>query len=323
MIHWRLALLAIAGCSFSSPSLSADAGEWLQRIYRAGERHSYAGTFVYQQGGRTETSRIIHVVDGGQVRERLEALDGPPREIVRDGDEIRCYSPATMTLRVERGGAGPGFPERVLGQPQELAEHYRISKAGTERIAGHDCQVIVLEPRDSLRYGHKLWADIATGLLVKAQTLNERNEVVDQFQFTELSMGPHVDRSLLATRMSGEGHGWRVERVDIAPGSLSAQGWTLRALPPGYRKYADLKRVLPGNAPVSHVVLSDGLAAVSIFVEPIGGRGVPLQPGMSRQGPFNVFVRKVDDFAVTVVGEAPAESVRAIAQAVEYRRPPH
>lgn len=320
---WRLAIPAIIGFLPTGPSLAADATDWLQRIYAAGERQSYIGTLVYQQGGRTETSKIIHVVDAGGVQERLEVLDGEPREIIRTDDEVRCYTPSTMTVRVEKRVARPGFPERVLGSPKELAEHYRIRKGGTERIAGHECQVIVLEPKDDLRYGHRLCAEIGSGLLLKAQTLGDRREVIDQFQFADLDIGGRVDHSLLATRVAHGNKPWRVERVEIARGSLAAQGWMLKDLPPGYRLYADLKRVQSGNAEINHVVLSDGLAAVSVFVEPLARRNPPLQLGTSRQGAINIFVRKVGDFAVTAVGEAPAESVRAIAQAVEHRKPSH
>jgi len=44
------------------------------------------------------------------------------------------------------------------------------------------------------------------------------------------------------------------------------------------------------------------------------------QPGLVRQGPVNVYMRPVGSYWVTVVGEAPAESVKYIADAVEYRK---
>jgi sigma-E factor negative regulatory protein RseB len=313
-----------AGSAVCGPAARAqsnpDAVNWLRKIYTATDRLSYTGTFVYQQGEQVETSRLTRLVDATGVHERLEALDGTPREIVRVNEEVQCYIPSTMTLKVDRQLETRPFPA-MRADVSDIPEHYDVRPGGSERIAGYDCQAIVLEPKDKFRYGHKLWADANTGMLLKARTLNERGEVVEQFAFTELRIGGKIDRDKVRSKFAGKGRDWRVEHSGIVEANLASLGWALRALPPGYKKVTEVKRSVGAARDVGQIVVSDGLAAVSVFIEPAASRTEPVQLGLARQGAVNVYVRRIEDHVVTVVGEVPAESVRQIAHNVEYRRP--
>jgi sigma-E factor negative regulatory protein RseB len=319
-----LAAALAAGSAITVPQASAqqgvDAAGWLKKIYAATEKLSYTGTFVYQQGEHSETSRLTRIVDASGVHERLEILDGTPREVIRFNEEVMCYIPSTMTVKIDRQMQTGPFPA-MRADVGDFAEHYHIRKAETERIAGYDCQAIVLEPKDNLRYGHKLWADVTTGMLVKAKTFNEKHEVLEQFSFTELQIGGRIDRERVKSRFAGKGRDWRVERSGIVETNLASLGWVLTSLPPGYRKITELKRSVGATPDVGQIVVSDGLAAVSVFIEPLGARAGQAQLGLARHGALNVYTRKLENHLVTVVGEVPAESVRQIAHNVEYRRP--
>ena len=294
--------------------------QWLQRIYTATQTLSYTGTFVYHQGQQVETSRITHVMEASGLRERLEALDGVPREIIRTRDEVVCYLPESMRVKIDRQPVQRAFPSILPAEIKELSENYSITRGEIERVGGYHCQVIALEPRDRMRYGHRLWADVNTGMLLKAKTLNEKNEIVEQFAFTQLKIGGSIGRDQLRSRFSRESRGWHVEDSAATNANLAEAGWSIRTRPPGFRTVTELVRTLGGTSGVGHIVLSDGLAAVSVFIEPAGGRQSISQPGLVRQGATNVYVRPVGDHWITVVGEAPAESVRYIADAVEYRK---
>ena len=297
-----------------------DAVEWLERIYSASERLSYLGTFVYQHDEEVETSRITRVVDASGVRERLEALDGTPREIIRVNDELKCYLPATMTVKVERGGGAKPFPFR-RADVTVIGERYDVRKGGMERIAGRDCQAIILVPNDNLRYGHKLCADVESGLLVAAKAFDGRGKMVERFSFTQLSIGEPIDRELLRPRYASERSGWRIEDHAAAAVELEELGWSISELPPGFRRVTTLRRDLGGGRAVGHIVVSDGWAAVSVFIEPLALRAQLPQLGLSRQGAVNVFSRKLDEHLVTAVGEVPGESVRLIAGAIARPAP--
>ena len=298
-----------------------EALQWLQRIYSATDSLSYTGTFVYQHGDHVETSRITRIVDGTGVHERVETLDGPQREIVRNNEEVKCYLPKLEKVKIDSQRETKPFPAMRGDQLKDITEQYEIRKGEVQRIAGYDCQALILNPKDNLRYGHKLWADVATGMLVKAKTFNDKRELVEQFVFTQLQIGGRIDKELVKSRFADEGRNWRVEKSGMTAVDLTKEGWSLKELPPGYKKIAELRRNLGETPNVGHLVLSDGLAAVSIFIEGQGAKPGQTYFGPSRQGVLNIYTRKIDTHLITVVGEVPAESVRNIANSVEYRPP--
>jgi sigma-E factor negative regulatory protein RseB len=312
------ALLLWTAAGLAQAQGTPDALDWLRKIYLATEKLSYSGTFVYQQGTRSETSRITRRADSSGGTERLEVLDGLPREVVRTRDEIRCYLPDSQTIKVDRRRDQRGFPALLPAQVSGLAEHYLITVGETARIAGFDCQAIVLAPRDELRYGYKLWADTQSGMLLKARAFDRAGVVVEEFTFTQLEIG-NVSRERLRPRQASRS--WRVEQSAVSPANLAEAGWDVRPELPGFHKVAEIRRMLRDAKPVSQVVYSDGLAAVSVFIEPMAGRSEPARFGLVTMGAVNVYTREVANHLVTVVGEAPAASVQRVGNRVEFRRP--
>lgn len=300
------------------PPPGADPMAMLRRITQATEKLSYEGTFVYQQGDRTETSRITRLGGPGGDIERVEVLDGMPREIIRTRDTVRCYIPESQTIKVERRTDTRAFPGLLPEQITELSRNYTISRGEPARIAGYDCDSVVLTPKDDLRYGYKLWADVNTGMLLKARTLNRKGETVEQFTFTQLAIGP-VSRDRVKPKAQAKN--WRVEDAAVAPANLSQAGWSVGADLPGYRKVVEVTRRFGEARPVSQMVYSDGLSSLSVFIEPLAGRPESVRPGPSSLGAFNIYTREVANHVVTVVGEAPATSVQRIANTVAFKRP--
>jgi sigma-E factor negative regulatory protein RseB len=296
----------------------ADAMALLRRIYQATEKLSYSGTFVYQQGNRSETSHIDRIAGPAGDVERVEVLDGMPREIVRTRDTVRCYLPESHTVKVERRIDQRAFPGMLPEQISELARNYSISRGERLRIAGYDCEAVVLTPKDDLRYGYKLWADVNSGMLLKARTFNRKGDVVEQFTFAQLTIG-NVPRERVRTKNAAQN--WRVEDAAVTPADLSRAGWTLGTELPGFRKVTEVTRKLGEARPVGQMVYSDGMVAVSVFIEPLAGRAEAVRPGLSSLGAFHIYTREVANHVVTVVGEAPAASVQRMANQVEYRRP--
>jgi sigma-E factor negative regulatory protein RseB len=307
-------VLAAGGAQAQSP----EALGWLRKMHDATHKLSYRGTFVYQNAGRSETSRITRLVDAGGDIEKLEVMDGVPREIVRTRDTVRCYLPGSRLVKVEKRveGGERGFPALLPERITALARHYDISLGETRRIAGYDCQAVVLSPRDNLRYGYKLYADVNTGMLLRAVTLDAAGEQIEQFSFTQLALGG-VTRDMVRTRHASRE--WRVEDAAAAPARLA--GWSLSSELPGFHKVVELKRRMGESRSAGQVVYSDGLAAVSVFIESLEGRSDPVRPGLASMGAIHIYTREVANHVVTVVGEAPAASVQRIANAVEYRRP--
>jgi sigma-E factor negative regulatory protein RseB len=304
---------AATGLAVAQPR---EAQDWLRKIQDATQKLSYSGTFVYQHGGRSETSRITRYVDGaGSEVEKLEVMDGVPRELIRTRDTVKCYLPESKVVKIERRTGEREFPGLLPEKIHALARHYDISLGETRRVAGFECRSVVLTPRDNLRYGYRLYADVHSGMLLKAVTFDSAGQDVEQFMFTQLALG-NVRPDMVRTRHAAKS--WRVEEAGAAPAHLA--GWGLTAELPGFQKVIELKRKLGESRPVGQVVYSDGLAAVSVFIEPLEGRR-DTRTGLASMGAINIYTREVANHMVTVVGEAPALSVQRIADAVEYRRP--
>lgn len=313
-------LLLFAGVAQAGPQ-PLDGARWLEKVYNATQKLSYSGTFVYRQGEHSETSRITRLVDANGDIEKLEALDGVQREVVRKGDEVRCYLPESMTVKVDRRTDRRSFPAMLPAQISSIGEHYTITKGETARIAGFECQAIVLTPKDALRYGYKLWADMRTGMLLKARIFNDKGGAVEEFTFTQLRVGGNIDRRRLEPTLPARGKEWHIEHAAVFPVKLAESGWVVKPDLPGFHKVIEVRRMLRESQQVGQVVYSDGLAAVSVFIEPIGGRREPVQTGLSSMGGINIYTREVSNHVVTVVGEVPATSVQRIINSVEYRRP--
>jgi sigma-E factor negative regulatory protein RseB len=290
----------------------------LQRIANAAHELNFSGTVVYQHGPYMEASRIHHYVEAHTEYQRLETLDGPKREVVCTDNEVLTYFLDSRILRIEKRVLSGTFPALLPEQLDAIAENYVLRQGNPLRIAGFDAVSLTLEPRDGLRYGHKLWADAVTGLLLKARTLDEQKQIVEQVMFTQLKIGG-VNRDAVRPSIRTTFPPWRLDRFDNNPLQQLESRWGVRSWPPGFRKVNELQRSrdgVPGS--VIHLVYSDGLAAVSVFIEPLAGR-TELATGLGRQGAINIYRRILDNNLITVLGEAPVNTVTQIGDAVFYQ----
>lgn len=317
---WPILFLGLVAPAVAADDAARQDGlAWLTKMANASRQLNYSGTFVYQHGDRMETSRIVHFVNpaGGEF-EKLETLDGPAREVIRTNDQVTCYLPDARTVIVEKRSARR-FPAVFPEQSSGVADNYAVSVTGMDRVAGYDCQVIVLEPKDKLRYGHQFCAETRSGLPLRARTLSENNQLLESFAFTGLKMGGSFSRDQVRSRYAVMSRNWKVDHSALVLSDVPADtGWMLTGQPAGFRKLTELKRSIAGRAVrVSHIVYSDGLAAVSVFIEPLP-KTRPAQ-SLSHQGAVNIYVRPVGDHMVTVLGETPAATVMQIANSLEFK----
>lgn len=305
-----------------APGTEADSGpiELLARMRKASDHQTYAGTFVYQQGAEVRSSRIVHAQVGAHAFEKLQALDGVAREVLRHDDEVRALVPETRTIIVERGTPrGASFPARLRVEPGPLAALYRVRRIAAERVAAHQTEAIALEPVDGLRYGYRLYADRASGLLLKEQTLDERGAVIEQMAFTELRIGGPLAHGALEP--SWNTANWTVERADAI--STASAGWVVNAPVPGFDRVTEVRRTLAGHGEVGQIVYSDGVAAVSIFIEPLAGAPAGHADGhrdaVSSEGAVNGLGRRLGAYWITVLGDVPRATIRRFADGLQLK----
>lgn len=315
MIRLRLLASASVLCFVASlPSHAAgEAQEWLLRIHRAPQDLNYTGTFVYRQGGQLETMRIFHRAENGTVTERLVSLTGPPREVIRTDEEVRCYLPDQKSVfieqrRLDRKAFLTIVPERLPA----LEANYAMELGETARVAGRPVQQIVVRARDDYRYGYRLWADRETGLLLKADLMNDKGEVLEQFMFTQIRIGEAVSDAELEPRTPAAGM-TRYRDSKVAAGGPS-KSWRASRLPKGFELTGIVVRRLPkADRVVEQLVYSDSLAAVSVFIEKIdGGVAEEMVEGPMRMGALYALGKFLNGHHVTVVGEVPAKTIATI-----------
>jgi sigma-E factor negative regulatory protein RseB len=292
--------------------------EWLQAIQHAARRLNYSGTIVYQQGGAMHAARITHYFDGTSSFERVQSLDGRRREIIRRDDEVQCLFPDARRVVIERRALQDAFPSFTSAPPADILQQYALRVGDIERVADLECRVIAVDPKDDLRYGYRLCVERVNGLLLRAQTLDNRQDVLEQVTFSEVRIGERLDRARI--KPSWPIDGWQVERSTPTPVDLAQQGWNVQP-PAGFRKLNEIARRLRGDdraPPAMQAVYSDGLATLSVFIEP-GVDGAPAAEATHRQGPTSTFARRVGEALVTVIGEVPPGTVKSVAHSVEYR----
>ena len=292
--------------------------EPLTRIQQAAERLNYAGVFVYQAGERMRSSRIVHLVDRSGVHEKLEMLDGKAREYIRHNDEVFSYRPENQMVVIEKHHARKHFPAVSFTLNPELEKYYTLKPQASERVAGMLCDGWLLEARDAARYSYRLWADAQTGLLLKIETLSEQGTVLEYSAFTEVQVGGAIERKKIKTGFAGADH-WQQVQYPVSAFDLSAQGWTVPTSVPGFNRIHELQRHMPGQPETGQVVLSDGISAVSIFIQHEQVDQAQAE-GVMRRGAMHACNRRIGNYFVTVLGDVPASTVKTIAQSLEFKQ---
>jgi sigma-E factor negative regulatory protein RseB len=322
-LWWALPLMLLCGAgSAMADNQNQISLDWLKTIAFAAHQTNYSGTFIYQHGNHVETSRIIHIVDKDGEHEKLESLDGPHREIIRNNDQVFCTLDGHKTVMLSYRHRDRSFPALLPEQLNALKENYSILAGSRGRVAGFSAQTILFQPRDNLRYAHKLWAHTDSGLLLKAAVLNAHHQVVEQYAFTELNIGGNLKPDWT---VPNEAEAVSLEKQSqLSPQSeageqIASGGWQVDALPPGFKKIMEIRRPMHDRkSPVLHMVFSDGLAGISVFIENKSNDPDDDTPSLTSQGAIQVYRKVVGDHLVTVVGEVPPRTVMQVADSVRY-----
>lgn len=311
-------LLSLATAGVWAEPLAQDDQSWLKKMVFAAHKSDYSGTFIYQSGSYVETSRITHIFDGENEHERLEGLDGERSEVIRKNGQVWCYLGDRMVMVAKRDG-GRTFPALLPEQLSLLEENY-VTRPGKEvRVAGFHAHSIIFQPRDKMRFSHKMWAHNESGLLLKAVVLDEHDRIIEQYAFTQLKIGGDIDRRWILENKSAEHGATENPANDLTSRSTHIEsGWQVYALPAGFKKIAEVTRRLRDNQlPVTHLVYSDGLAGISVFIEKLSDKA-GVKTGLYSKGVIQVYTKLLDENLLTVVGEVPARTVMQVAESVRY-----
>lgn len=318
--------LAVPWVSLAAPPAVTSSGrsinDWLGRLHEATRQRSFVGTLVVSAGSSMSASKIWHVCDGEQQVERIDTLTGTPRTTIRRNQEVVTFVPEAKVARVERRDSLGAFPDLLRTSNNRIPDFYAVHERGSERVAGHLADVIDILPADGLRFGYRIWSERKTGLAIKLQTLDGTGGLLEQVAFTELQLDAPVSMARLKDMMANT-RGYQLQKPMQRKVTPDAEGWRLGPLVAGFSAVGchlrGEDRLSPGRSPMQ-CVFSDGLASVSLFVEPYDSTRHALQDMMAVEGSTHTLTRRLGEHWLTVVGEVPAGTLKQFAQSLERIR---
>ncbi len=306
-----------------------DVWNTLQKAAVAARSLSYEGIFVYQTGQQVKSVQITHIFNGKNEFSRNVVLDGSPREVLSQGGDLVIYNPHNEKIIIEKRRGQNMFPAVLPVNLDSIKDNYLLRTGSLERVADRSAKILYLEPKDGLRYSYKFWIDNEYGLLLKSVMFNKRGEVMESISFNQISLLNSVDLNWFKPKIDhNKKYEMEDEQVVLADSNIQDE-WYIKGLPAGYRKVEQIVRMVHGKSyPVTHVVFSDGLASVSLFIEPAPKVGktkddkVKLKPRtvLTTAGNTSFYACMNNGYLVTVVGEVPEATVVQIANAIVFKK---
>ena len=296
--------------------------DWLMRMHESSKKRAYIGTYVVSSGGAMSTAKIWHLCEGNQQIERVETLTGAPRSIFRHNDKVVTFMPEQKVVRTEKREAVAAFPQLIQSTDSRIADFYTLKADGVERIAGLESDVVLLLPKDNLRYGYRVWTEQKKGLVVKLQTLDANGQILEQAAFSELQLDAPIRVDKLM-QMMAKVEGYRAEQPALVKTTAVAEGWVLKAPVAGFKAMSCYKRpVVAGSTSTDEPmqwIFSDGLASVSLFVEPFDRQRHDKETSMA-VGATQSISKQLGTYWLTVMGEVPALTLRQFANGLERKK---
>ena len=228
--------------------------------------------------------------------------------------------PVRKKVLIESRGKQLSSPAKLLDGLEQSEAYYEYSLKGTERIAGHNCQILSIYPKDNFRYGYRLCIEMETGILLKSLTQDHAGQTHEQMMFTSITMPESIGTDQFHSVMHKEDFDLK-QSPDTLGVKMSAKPdrrWVIGELPPGFRITEDAMRYIASSKkPVQHIIIDDGLASLSVFIA-LQREGEQVVEGIFRSGGLNANTRLFTGHTVTVIGEVPVKTVRFIAESIRY-----
>ncbi len=318
----RFGLPLLAFC-LGFPLVSAagtgnDAMDWVQKMSRAMQELSYQGRFVYMHDDHVESMSILHVNSAEGKRERLISLNGEAREILRDNANLTCVWPSSRQVVVDPVNRFDKSPLWIPADVERLGKFYQFSIEGQDRIADHPAVIISIQPKDKFRYGMKVWIHELNGLLLQSYVFDQQGRINERVMFTDLSLMGAEDHQAVFDVTPKIANGYALIRSHSGKGVNRMpmdEHWRLQQMPVGFYIESAFRKRMPESSMVQQMILSDGMASVSVFIEKLEGEQLH---GESSMGAINAYSTIHKGFGVTAIGEVPAVTVELIARSVYY-----
>ena len=298
--------LATCGALFACAAQAQTApAEWLEKMSSVVGVADYEGTVIRLQNGKADTLRVAHKIVDGVVNEKLISLEGNGLEIIRIGDEVHCILPDRKTVLVEKWNNQSTLFSALPSNAVSYGPQYNLSLVREDRVAGRSAMMLAIRPHDEFRYGHRIWLDQEQAFPLKTELLSVNGEVIEQIKFADVRFGNNVSENILAPSMDLDSFTWYTEpaRYEAVPVDTS---WVSDDLPPGFQAVSAKKeKKNQSSETVTHILFSDGLADVSVFIAENSDKEAA---GPSSVGTSSSYSLVRDGFHITAVGKVPADT---------------
>ncbi|MBT8103114.1 MAG: MucB/RseB C-terminal domain-containing protein [Gammaproteobacteria bacterium] len=313
------ALILLSGLLFAAGSVLADSpdpADWLNRMGAAVQSTSYEGTVIRIRGGEAEALKVAHKVSEGLVQEKVVAQEGNGLEIIRNGNKVHCILPDRKSVLVEEWDDQSTLFSALPSSEIRFGNEYDVAIVREDRVAGRETQLLAIRPHDGYRYGYRIWLDTETAFPLQTQLIADDGTAVEQVKFAEIRLNQEIHASALEPSYSTEDYRWFNQPARHVTRSVETE-WASADLPVGFRAISMHEEKMPGSeAFVTHILYSDGLANVSVFVAELAAGQ---SQGPSSVGGSNSYSAVIGDHHVTAVGEVPAMTVEQIATTMRAR----
>ena len=300
------------------PDQQQEAIRWLERMALALEQLSYEGTFVYRQGDQLQSMAVVHLRDKQGIKERLYSLDGDTREIRRNGNVIEA------NLADEAIASAIGYVQFARITSTEMLRHnkaYRFELGGRKRIASNIAQLVRVIPRDRLRYGYNYWLEVRTGMLLKQSMSDHEGKLLEEIAFASINMATDIPESRLQPRARSDAETVqnRAQVSNQQQRNVTESSWVPLTLPRYFELRNHQQTATVGDMPLDHLLYSDGVAHVSVYIEPVSQNTPDAELAAGQAGVVNIYNRMIDNHRITAVGVVPYETLRVLAGSIMHR----
>ncbi len=305
-------LLAVFGTALAD---ARDPQDWLDRMSDAVRKTSYEGTVIRIRDGEAEALKVVHTFADGVIREKIVAQEGNGLEIIREGNKVHCILPDRKSVLVEEWDDQSTLFSTLPSSSIRFGSEYDVSIVREDRVAGRQTKLLAIRPHDGYRYGYRIWLDIETAFPLQTQLIDTDGAAIEQIKFAEIDMNKEIQASALAPSYSTESFSWFNQSNPHVTRSIETE-WVSEDLPQGFRAISiHEERMAEGDKYVTHILYSDGLANVSVFVAELAD-GAAL--GESTVAGSNAYSTVVGDHHVTAVGKVPTMTVEQIARTMRH-----
>lgn len=294
---------------------TASPNDWLDRMSTVVSTIDFEGTVIRRRNGQSEAFKVVRKMVDGVVHEKLVTQEGNGLEIIRNGNEVHCILPDKKSVLIEFWNDDSTLFSTLPSSELRFGSEYDLSLVREERVAGRSAMVLAVRPHDGYRYGHRIWLDSETAFPLRTELFSGDGALLEQLKFADVSLNSDIPAQALAPSVSLDGFTWYPEpaRADVVEVETT---WASGDLPPGFRAVSTTNETLPGaDAAVMHIMYSDGLANVSVFIAEKGDDGVNPRGVVGNSS--NSHSVENGEYLVTAIGEVPAATVRRIANSMQ------